>query len=189
MQKTIGIVVGVIVALAAGYYLFSNYLVSRLDGRGEVPAQSELQLYSSEEGLSFKYPVSYELSSRTEGSAERQWDVLVLLPKGYVPPQGGEGPPAITIGIFDNPEHLSLDAWIKGDARSNWKLAPDNAHLAQTTVGGEEALSYQHGGLYMQDAVAVMHNGKVYLFEGGWMNSDDQIRRDFANMLDTVQFN
>lgn len=184
------IVIVVVGAIAVGAaFLVSRYLLSKLDGTGPVPAQQNLQQYSSEEGITFQYPESYELSSRHDGNAERSWDVLLLLPKGYVPPQGGEGPPAISVSIFSNPEQLDLASWVKGDSRSNWKLAAPGATLASTTVGGVEALSYSHSGLYEFDATVIAHNGKIFLFEAGWQKQDDQIRLDFARMLDTVQFN
>jgi len=90
--------------------------------------------------------------------------VLVLLPKGYAPPQGGEAPPAISMSVFSNVEGLSLEQWIKGDNRSNFKLSQDGV-LASTTVGGEPALAYTHSGLYETDAVVVSRRGKLFLFE------------------------
>ena len=190
MKKAAAIVVGVLVVLGAGWFLFSTYLVSKLDGTGGVTApQSDLTAFESEHmGLAFQYRNAYVATTTHAGSGEREWHVLTLLPEGYVPLQGGEGPPAITVQDIPNPEGLSLEQWIKSDARSNWKLAADEGGLGSTTVGGEEALAYRHGGLYEFDAVAVAHNGKIYLFEVGWMSAEDKIRADFAKMLGTVQF-
>jgi hypothetical protein len=189
MQKAIGIGIAVVVVLGAGWYFFSTYLVSKLDGTGGVQVpQTTLVQYGSEEGVSFLYPNTYELSSRTDGNAEREWDVLLLLPKGYVPPQGGEGPPAIAVSIFPNTEGTGLEAWVKGDARSNYKLSSTGA-LTAGVVGGEEALFYQHSGLYETDAVAVAKGGKIYLFSAGWLSGEDQIRSDFQELIKTVQFN
>jgi len=180
---------GVAVVATIGYFFFSQYLVSRLDGTGGVPApQESMQQYSSEDGVSFMYPDAYELSSRTEGNAERQWDVLVLLPKGYVPPVAGEGPPTISMSVFPNTEGLSLEQWVQGDARSNWKLIVDERASRPMTVAGEPALWYHYSGLYEVDSVAVMHDGKIYLFSGDWLDPQDQIRADFNNLIETVQF-
>ncbi len=184
------VVILLVIALVAGtaYYAFSRYLVSRLDGTGGVVApQEHLQQYSSEDGYSFMYPDTYELSSRTVGNDERQWDVLVLLPKGYVPPQASEGPPAITLSVFPNPESMGLEAWVKGDARSNYKLSGDGAMTAGQ-IDGAEAIFYTHSGLYEFDAAAVAHGGKVFLFEVSWDSQDNPIRSDFQNLLKTVQF-
>lgn len=146
------------------------------------------ELYSSEDGVSFSYPPSYELSSRTDGNGERSWDVLLLLPKGYVPPQDGEGPPAIALSVFINVEGYPLETWIKGDAKSNWKLAVEGAALERTVVGGEPALAYRYSGLYETNAVAVAHGGKIFLFEAGWLKPQDRIVGDFQKLLSTVHF-
>jgi hypothetical protein len=197
MQKTLLIVLAVLVVLGAGWYLFSTYLVSKLDGTGGVTAPQEEQggdrlvrYESSGLGIAFTYLENrYTLTTHTNGSAEREWQTITLVPSDFMPVEGGEGPPAITISILDNPEKLTLEQWIKGDSRSNWKLAPDNAQLRAATVGGEEGFAYQHSGLYETDAVAVMHDGKVYLFEGGWLTTNDEIRRDFERLLEKVEFN
>ncbi len=177
MQKIIAFLAAVLV-LAAGAYFF-------------VPSApvSESRIFESTHlGLKFEYPSSYEATSTHMGNAERGWHAVVLLPAGYTPPQGGEGPPAITVQDIPNPEGLALEAWILGDARSNWKLAAQDGGLGSTTVGGEPALSYKHSGLYETSAVAVAHGDKIYLFEAGWLTPEDKIRTDFEKLLDTVQF-
>lgn len=155
----------------------------------QQPRPSEDMLYSSEDGVSFSYPPTYELSSRTDGNAERSWDVLLLLPKGYVPPQNGEGAPAISMGVFPNPEGATLEQWVKGDARSNWKLGGEEAGgLKRIRVNGVPAVSYRHSGLYETDVVAMSHNGKIFMFEAGWLTAADPIRADFEKLITTVHF-
>ena len=192
VSKVILVVVALIVVSFGVAFMTSHYLVSKLDGTGGNKAPQEEQgqgeLYSSEDGFSFFYPSDYELSSRTESAGGSQWDALVLLPKGYVPPQGGEGPPAITVSVFSNPEGLSLESWVKKDDRSNWKLAADPNGLQSITVGGEPALAYRHSGLYETEAVAVAHSGKIFLFEGGWLTPQDKIVADFQNLVRTIYF-
>lgn len=188
MSSILKILAGVLVIGALAYgvaFVTARYLASRLDGT-HAPKPHMMQ-YSSEDGVSFMYPATYELSSRTEGSAERRWDILLLLPAGYVPPQGGEGPPAISVGVFANPEGLGLEQWVRGDSRSNFKLSSDAA-LAPATVGGMPAVAYAHSGLYEADAVAVAASGKIFLFEAGWHTPSDAIRTDFQSLIKTVQF-
>jgi hypothetical protein len=164
--------------------------VSKLDGTGGVTApQEQTEQYSSEDGVQFQYPDRYELSSRTEGNAERQWDTLVLLPKNYTAPQYGEGPPTISMSVFQNPEGLSAAEWVRGDERSNWKLIVDDRASTTTTVGGLPALWYHFSGLYETDSVAVSANGKIFLFSVGWLEPQDQTRTDFQTLLKSVQFN
>ncbi len=188
MQKITAILIGLLLVLGAGWFLFSTYLVSKLDGTGGVTApQSDLTAYESEHfGLSFQYRNVYVATTTHAGNGEREWHVLLLLPEGYVPPQGGEGPAAITVQDIPNPEGVSLEQWVKSDNRSNWKL--DGTEPQATTIGGKPALTYRHSGLFEFDAAAVAHNGKIYLFEAGWMAAEDKIRTDFAKLLSTVQF-
>ncbi len=180
-----------VAVLATGaYLLLSRYIAPRQEGPAGAPTvQTGTEQYSSEDGYSFMYPASYVLSSRTEGTAERQWDVLVLLPAGYVPPQNGEGPPAITLGVFPNPEGLTLEQWVQGDARSNWKMIVDERASRSTIVGGHPAIWYHYSGLYEVDSVAVAHEGKILLFSGDWLEPTDKIRADFNELIKTVQFN
>lgn len=189
-MKAIKIILWVLVAAVVCLglaYGGSRYLVSRLDGTGGVHAPAvTLQQYSSEDGIMFQYPDTYLLSSRTEGNAERQWDALLLVPRGYESMQYTEGPPAISVSVFQNIEAAGLESWVRGDARSNVKLG--DGTLTPGTVGGEPALFYTHTGLYETDAVAVAHRGRIFLFEAGWIASSDPIRADFQNILKTVQF-
>lgn len=191
MPALLKIILGVLVVGAVAWgvaFVTARYLASRLDGTGTTNSpQTNLLQYSSEDGVSFMYPDTYELSSRTEGTAERQWDILLLLPAGYVPPQGGEGPPAISLGVYPNPEGLGLEQWVRGDNRSNFKLSSDQK-LTPTTVGGLPAVAYAHSGLYEADAVAVAVGSKIFLFEAGWQTPSDATRADFQPLLKTVQF-
>lgn len=179
-----------VAVVATGVYVLSSrYVVSRPNGTGGVSApQDTMQRYSSEDGYSFMYPTTYELSSRTEGTAERQWDVLVLLPKGYTPPQNGEGPATISVGVFPNPEGLSLEQWVRGDNRSNFKLSADQK-LKPVTLAGQSAVHYTYDGLYRSDAVAAAHDGKIVVFTSQWMGESDETRDNFTLLLNTVEFN
>ena len=182
--------IAALIALAA---LGAAYLVSLNDHRsyGDVATtspQTELSQYTSEEGVSFQYSNNYELSSHQSNLKGQTWDSLVLSLKGANVPEGSEAPPTISVSVLDNLKDLSLDQWVLQDPRSNWKLNHDQGALGSGMVGGEPAMLYTHDGLYQTNAVAVLHGGKVFLFEVGWLTSDDQIRIDFQNLLGTVQF-
>ncbi len=191
MQKLFYIIFGILLILGAGWFLFSSYLVSKLDGTGGVtaPVSNMTAFESAHIGIHFEYSNTYVATTAHGGNGEREWHVVTLLPEGYQAPEGGEGPTAITVQDIPNPEGTSLEAWVKGNSVSNWKLAAEGATLSTTSVGGKPGLAYQHSGLYEFDATVVAHNGKIYLFEAGWQSADDQIRKDFAKMLDMVQFN
>lgn len=188
IYKKLSIVVGVLIVLFLAYYAFSLYIVSKLDGTGGVSAPAEtMQQYSSEDGVSFMYPDSYRLTSETHTVGSFTWDSLVLVDKSYVAPTNGEGPTAISMSVFDNAEGLPLEQWIKNEPRSNYKLSKDGT-FTKGTIGGEPSLAYQYSGLYENDAVAVAHKGKIFVFSDSWMQTVDPIRQDFNKVLSSVQF-
>ncbi len=117
-----------------------------------------------------------------------QWDVLVLLPKGYVAPEAGEGPPTISVASYNNAEGLPLEQFVLSEPRTNWDLIVDERATRPTTAGGEPAIWYHYSGLYEVDSVAVAHGDRVYVFSGDWLDPKDQIRADFNNLIKTVQF-
>jgi predicted Zn-dependent protease len=190
MKKTLTVIVGALLVLGGAWYLFSVYLVSKLDGSGGVQApQSGLTAFESAEfGLAFQYPNTYDTVIQEEGNAERSWQTLVLLPVGYVPPEGGEGPATITIQKFPNPEGLSLEQWVRGDARSNWKLIVDERASRDTTVAGEPALWYHYSALYENDSVAVAYGDTIYIFTVAWLSPEETIRKELNALLSTVSF-
>jgi hypothetical protein len=188
MKKAVIIVLAVMLVAGAGYYAFSRYLVSRLDGTGGVQApQENLHTYNSPElGLSFKYLSRFEPVLHNSSKAGEESYTVVLLPVGYIPPQGGEGPPAIAIAAYPNTEGLTLGQWVRADARSNFKLSP--GALATTTLDGHFALAYRYSGLYETDALAVAVGSKVYVFSVGWLDASDELRADFSRLLTSVEF-
>jgi hypothetical protein len=181
-------VVAVIALLAGGYFLFSQYLVSRLDGTGGVsaPAGSDLEQYDSPAlGVSFTYPFArYDIQTPAEGT-------VVLVPEGYVPPQGGEGPPAITITSVAVDPSTDLESWIRTDKRSNFYLSADQKLAGGPThelVGGEPGFMYRYSGLYENMAIATKHSSKIYVFNVSWSDSQDLIRKDFTELISSVKF-
>src|SRR6266403_2656606 len=97
IYKKLAIAIGVLLAALFAYYLFSIYLVSRLDGTGGVHASQQTMMpYASEDGVSFMYPDSYKLTSGHHTVGSFSWDSLELVDKSYVPPVDGEGPTAIS---------------------------------------------------------------------------------------------
>jgi len=181
----------VVAAVATGaYFILSRHMVSKLDGTGSTNSPqaggttAPAGQYSSEHvGISFTYPDKYEVESHHEGEGH----VLVLLPKGYVPPENGEGPPSIAIQEIVNTNNLDIDTWLTTDSRANWHLSsPGGAQ--KTTIGGQNALSYGYSGLYENDAYIVAANGKVYMFTTGWTSASDPLRQELKDLISTVNF-
>lgn len=183
--KVAGAIV-LLIALAVGIaFGVSRYLVGKLDGRG-APAPQEptaMQQYASEDGYSLQYPDTYELSSQGAGDV----DAIVFLPKEYVPPQNGEGPPAISVAAYPLGEGMTLSQWLESDPRSNWQLTVDDRATRNIVVDGELAVWYHYSGLYETDAVAVSHNNRAIVFTVGYLNPDDKIRHEFNELIESVQ--
>lgn len=185
-----GVIIGLIVflILAGAAYVAANYALHQLEVQGGVivpreEPQAQTQQYASEDGYSFQYPNTYELSSQPNVA---EGDVLVLLPKGYEAPAGGEGP--ATIAVISYPDQgKTLDAWLKTDPRSNWELIVDARATRPITVGGKQGMWYHHTGLYENDVVAVSHKGRIILFTVGYMTPEDTVRHDFDHLVESVQ--
>ncbi len=179
------LIAGVILALAiiVGVGLYISYETSLSNN----PVSSAAENFSSQDiGLSFTYPKNYELAvtDDQEGAVR----IITLMDKANLPVgQNTEGPPAITVQRFDNPQNLSLDEWIRTTPASNWQLST-MGELGASTVGGEPGLGYTYSGLYEETSIAVAHNGKIYLFSVGILTAEDQIKTDFFTLLDSVKF-
>ena len=137
--------------------------------------------------VSFAYPNSYELQEHPDSFENNPVSVMTLIKKGTVVPDMSEGPVMISVLAVGNASGTPLETWVKEKSISNYYLSQTKT-LSQTLVGGEAALAYSYSGLYENDAVAVAHNGKVYLFFVSWMDASDPMRADFQNLLKTVQF-
>ncbi|MBX4191899.1 hypothetical protein KW798_00200 [Candidatus Parcubacteria bacterium] len=169
-------------AVVVGFIVWASFFYEQSKRAEQTPTYT-----SNELGVTFDYPASFDVSYYKEGNAERQWQVVTLLPKGYTPPKDSEGPPSIAITMFDNPEGTPLQQWIEGNSMSNFKLGTDQS-LKPTTVGGEQGYRYLYGGLYETDAVAVAHGGKIYLLTAGWQTPQDPIRAQFQDLYTSLKF-
>ena len=166
---------------------FATYIIRDLrHGYLNGTTPTALEQYSSEDGVTFKYPNTYRLSSKNHEMAGAKWDSVELIPKNVVVPAFSDGPQSISLEVFDDSAGLSLEKYIKNDVRSNFTLS--NGTLSPTTIGGQPAVTYQYSGLYEYDAVAVLHNNKVFVFSVGWSQTTDQIRRDYSGILSTITF-
>lgn len=55
-------------------------------------------------------------------------------------------------------------------------------------VGGANAVRYMVDGLYRNDTAVVAHGGYIVMFSGAFLEEDSHIRRDFIDLLDSVEF-
>jgi len=134
-----------------------------------------LSFNSEEIGLEFEYPKSYTLTTRHDSYAGAEIHVLTLINASTTVPDMSEGPTAISIIEIPVPTVTALESWLKYASISNFELSPDKK-FSPTTVDGQPALAYRYSGLYESDAVAVEHDGKIFLFAVSWMDQNDPMR-------------
>ncbi|MBI4128484.1 MAG: hypothetical protein HY460_00405 [Parcubacteria group bacterium] len=140
-------------------------------------------------GLAFQYPDDYILLERDLSTGMRLHHQITLTQaRDLPPPENGEGPPTITIDIYQN----SLDSYtvsdlIHGGNFTNFKLSPDGV-TATTTVDGMPALSFRWSGLYEGETVVTAQPKWAYAFSVTYISPDDQIVRDFERLLQRIHF-
>jgi hypothetical protein len=97
-----------------------------------------------------------------------------------------EGPPSITVYVFDNASGMPAEEWVGQNMYANYM--EEVAQVHDTTVGNVPAIKYHTTGLYEGEAVVVSYSGRIYLLMGSYFTREDQIARDFEEILQTVEF-
>jgi hypothetical protein len=186
------LLIGVLVSLTWGvYYLFGIRPVSHTG----VSETANWKTYVSPHyGFSFQYPPTYFLEEKDLGNGERERYTVILtldteenrlVREGKSP--GREGPVGVTIEMYQNNlDHATTELWIRNTVSSNFKLGP--GVLTPSQVGGKSALTYHWSGLYEGDTTATALSNYVYAFSVTYLTPEDDIKKDFAKILDTVQF-
>jgi hypothetical protein len=188
-MKKISMVLILIGSILGGAYYF--VIKDKEDIREEIMSMT---YYDSEIlGLSFDYPTTYFIQEKDESTSERNMYSVVLAEdteenrrvfSGLEP--GREGPPTISITIFQNNlDNYTAREWIESSSFSNYKLS--NGILTETVIDDMVAFSYQATGLYENDNVVVAHEDFVYMFTVFYLTPADGIRSDFEEMLRTVR--
>lgn len=186
MNRTLIIAI-VLLVLVGGVVMLNTIIEKRADS-------ANLATYESEEfGLSFKYPSQYLLIERETGNAERRAYSITLIENtpgnrdllsGRVV---GEGPPAITIQLFQNDlDSYTAEEWIRGVNESNFKLSPEQT-LSKATISGKEALSYRWSGLYEATTIVQPRPKWLYAFTVTYLEMGAPIVQDFVTVRDSVK--
>jgi hypothetical protein len=188
-----GLYMGYDVGFGQASWYFRPFSPSRAARARTIPdVVAVTATYSSpERGLSFVYrtlPNGYELRE-IPADEPGAFGAVVLMRKseliGLVDDPAREGPPAITLEVFQNSDDSTLDSWVASSERSN---APVGAALEPTIIGERAGLRYAWDGLYASESVVVMGDGRVYVFSYGRLADDDGYQKDFDALLKTVDF-
>jgi len=97
-----------------------------------------------------------------------------------------EGPPALTIFIVNNKEKLTLESWLNKSSISNFSQRI--GEVTERVVAQNPALSYRSDGLYTNETVVRREGDYIYVFNVTFNSGEDNIYKDFNNLLNTVQF-
>ncbi|MBI5456976.1 hypothetical protein HY969_04545 [Candidatus Kaiserbacteria bacterium] len=185
-----GIIFAVLVvfALIAAYatYVSLRQDPEQLDNVGKQEEPKMLSYSNSTYGISFKYPSTYQLAEKEVGDAHRAHYSIVLMRKEDLPPpQNGEGPPAISIDIYQNDiDRMELVDWVVGTSYSNFKLGTGT--YTSTSVSGVEAVRYNWSGLYEGETVAFAHQKNIVAASVTYLDPNNDIRRDFDTLLASI---
>ncbi len=180
-----------LIVLALGALIYFVTAVNRPKGDANTPAASQngWKAYTNTEyGVSFSYPPAYSLDEmRLGASGPARLAVVLARSEDLPPPQDGEGPPAMTFIFYPNPDKMGAEEWIRTTPESNFALSPYGV-IDAAFVGSRNALGYQWSGLYEGDTVAIADSRYVYTFSVTYIAPEDQIRKDFREVLKTVKF-
>lgn len=178
-----------IVVASIGYMVMRTPVNSTENPNTQEEPRIVLASYSSEKyGISFVYPDSYVLAEMdAAGSGEREHHIITLMRRTDLPaPEGGEGPPAITIEMFQNNlDNQTTEGWIRNTSQSNFKLGEGT--LASTTISGQPALSYRWSGLYEGTTIVTSKPQWVYAFTVTYLEMGAPIIQDFVQIRDSVR--
>lgn len=185
LSKTVITVTLILVAASTALYFLSK--------RNSTPVA--LATYANDVyGVSFDYPKTYDLTETSKDAEGNGPGVVVTLTdKGWKTPKDGEGPTAITVGMYDNSavkniKQNPVEAWILNSTSSNFKLSKQN-RPGETRIGDKEAYLYTWDGLYQGTSVVTEHKNNIIMFTVTYDGETDlKKREDFSKMMESVRF-
>lgn len=186
MNRSWIVILAALVLLGAGAAAF--VIQSKTDGNSAPIGAAEREYVNDVYGISFRYPDTYQLEEAERGGWHRGLYVITLMRKADLPPpEGGEGPPAIEIAIYQNNlDQMSLHGWLVGTNFSNYKLSFDGL-VSSTTVDGAEAIAYNWSGLYTATTTAFLHKDSLIAASVMFLERGDEIVRTYYALLDSLQ--
>lgn len=166
-MKALLIVIGVAVLLALGFFALNSYIYE--EKQGESPM---LRYENAEHGIAFQYPEGYVL---TERSVDGRVSVALVREEDATPPEGGEGPTAITIdmsrGTLD--DAIAVSGIPDGEKRS-------------TKVEGRDAVVWRWSGLYEGETTAFTAGASAVLASVTFFAPTDAIVADYRAVMDSL---
>ncbi len=184
--------VALVVVLVAVAWLLTVY-EDRMPDSVRNFGSRDITKVDAEAGITFSYPAGYALQEILPVPQDHRDLVksFVLMPQEdydiVSTLEGTEGPPAITILVFNNPEGLSIDAWMKKPDIIQY-IPPQAQEPNPIEVDGEFAVLFEADGLYRSDNVIVAHDTRIVLMSGAFMDTESPQRTVFAGMVKSFRF-
>lgn len=184
MKITTGIVVVIALIVTVFLFMFSGTLFNQQEMPRTASDGSNMNLYANGTyGISFAYPETYVVSEGERGTPERPHYAIVLTHQDDVDvPIGGEGPPTITVDVYQGVGGKTLSTWLHTTPESNLSLG--NGSLEDMSVGDIPALFYEWSGLYEGKSVALLHDDSVIVVSVTYLTREDAIIQDFEKVLE-----
>lgn len=164
------------------------FWITSFDPAATSANQNLQTYYHPQYGVAFNFPDTYELKQNEAAGARKIYSIVLSNKEDLANvPEAGEGPMSITLSIFPNEGREGLEDWIRTTNDSNFKLSQSDA-LATTTIAGMDALAYTWDGLYPSTSIVLNNKNNIYMFSVSFNATGDQIRKDFATVIASLQF-
>ena len=95
-----------------------------------------------------------------------------------------EGPPMITIDVYDEAQAPTAEAWIAQS--TNWILVDKPQEHVQ--VDGIDGVLFYWDGLYAGKSAVVLHHNRAYVFSVNWLTTEDRLLADYEQLLSSVKW-
>lgn len=188
LRSLILIVLAIAIVGAGAYAFFAKKALSPTDDLREGQASADERYTSAEHGLSFSYPMGYVLTEQEVGSGQEAHHQIMLVRAGdEIAPEGGEGPAAVTIDIYENRRGTgSAKDWMTKTDQSNFRLGPGT--YEETDVDGEPAYAYAWSGLYEGRTTVLAHGNDIVAISVTYLSPSDDLLTVYADVLASLRF-
>lgn len=177
-----------LVVLVAFYLLGSLYVTKETEEKKQAMASYT----STPAALSFEYPKGYYVFEKQVGTETNPQTTIVLVEDteehrnvvNNITEDAREWPTMITIDAYVNTKGLAPEVWAQQE--TTWKVS--DKILRPAIIGVRPAVQYDWSGLYEGTSTIITSDTYAYVVSVTWMSADDQIRKDYAALLQTLVF-
>ncbi len=172
-----------------GFYLLGSLYVTK---ETEEKKQSMVSFSSTPAALSFEYPNGYYVLEKQVGTETNPQTTIVLVEDteenrntvNNIVEDVREWPTMITIDAYLNTKGLAPEVWAQQE--TTWKVS--DKVLRPALIGTSPAVQYDWSGLYEGTSTIITSDTHAYVVSVTWMSSEDQIRKDYVALLQTLIF-